>query len=492
MTRSLKTRLALWLLISLGLLLVVMSVVIFLLQRTLLIQDFDRELRSSMTPEVFMQLERIEFKKEKPVGDPIAGLDAYCIRDEDTAQILVCYPETSFPFPEEINPLGEKNRFFFFRFPDGTAGRACVEQMQGKKRGPPPRRRPGPGPGFDDRFHDRFEKPPLSMPASAPLSIFVASSAEKLYSQLRLRAVIMTASALLGILFVTMIVLYVISRSLKPLHLLGRQIASLDPERLNQRLEVPGLPSEILPVVQQFNTLLVRLEAAFQREKNFANDAAHELRTPIAGIRSELEVTLTRPRDNTQYIQALQKSLSSITALQNLTERLLELTRLEENSVAQNTATIHIREKVLRQWQNFSDDADARKLTLTAAIPGDLTFTADPVLFERVVDNLLSNAVHYAEPAGTITVEGERNRDCINLRFINPVQELTPTDLPLLFDRFWRKDPARTLGGGNYGLGLTVVKRAVEHMGGSVAARLDGNLTIELLFKEQGAGQNGG
>lgn len=456
MNCSLKSRLLVGLLASLGLLLLAGSSVVFLLQRELLYRQFDRRLHSAL-PVVLRRLSPPPFQRPSIKGAAIPGIDFYWVRGEDSGQVIASYPadQVELPAGHEVE-LGP-NVFFNLVLPDGRPGRAMIERHEPRDVLPPPAE----------------ALQPLQGPARPPeLTIAIAANTLELRQTLQARALIIGLTAAIGMALVTVIVFWVVHRSLLPLRPLTDEIAQLQMNRLDRRIHIPGLPAEIAPLVERLNDLLQRLEEGFWREKSFTANAAHELRTPIAGIRSTLEVALSRQRPNEQYAQAIEKSFEVVLGLQRLIDSLLELARLDADQVIPNLGPIEIWSIVERQWNNVCEQAEQRRLRFVNRLPKDLVCSADRSLVQRVVANLLDNAVRYADEGGSISINSSLEHSKVWVSMTNPASELTQEDTARMFDRFWQKDVARSSTGLHYGLGLSLVRRYVEVIGGSIRAEI--------------------
>jgi len=278
-----------------------------------------------------------------------------------------------------------------------------------------------------------------------------------------------------------LLVVGVVRYSLRPLRPLAEQIAALGRDSLGQPVSVKRLPAEIVPVVERLNELLRRLDEAFQREQAFTANVAHELRTPLAGLRSTVEVSLRRVHTPQEYQQALSRGLQVIAGLQDLVEKLLHLGRLDAGQVVPKLQPVRLRRAVERRWQELCERAQDRNLAFRNELPGDLECNADPLLLETILTNVLGNAVEYADEGGTITVTGchggldaagGHTEGQVVLTVTNPASGLSPKDAGKALDRFWRKETARTDTGFRFGLGLSVVQRCVQVHGGSISASL--------------------
>jgi heavy metal sensor kinase len=287
-----------------------------------------------------------------------------------------------------------------------------------------------------------------------------------------------------GTLLLTLLVAWLVVRQgLRPLDRMATQIAAIREECLDTTIPLDGMPREMAPIAQRLNNLLRRLRDAFQRERAFTADAAHELRTPLAGIRATLEVALSRARTPEEYQDALRESVEIVGHMQTMVSNLLMLARLEGGQVPLKPEPVPLRGEIERLWRPLAGQAEARGVRFAANVPADLAAAADRELLAMAASNLLANAAEYTNDGGCIEVSGRSVAGKAELVFSNTSCCLSPEDARHVFERFWRGDAARAAGV-HCGLGLALVQRAVAVLGGEVsaAAAPDGVFTVRLVL----------
>ncbi|MCP3918931.1 MAG: GHKL domain-containing protein [bacterium] len=281
---------------------------------------------------------------------------------------------------------------------------------------------------------------------------------------------------------------WVVSRSLRPVESLREQIGAMGEETLRDRLVVDDAPAELRPVVGQINALLDRLQHAFEREHAFTSDAAHELRTPIAGLRSMLEVALIRQRSGEEYRKTVHGCLAITNEMQDVVETLLDLARLgsdtfSEESAASSDELEHVSLCALAEecFAPYASMAGGRGVQLEVDADRGLEVATELRLLRRVLHNLFENAVTYAAEGGTVTVRGRSLDHAVDVTISNPVTGASPELATNAFQAFWRADSSRTNTGRHAGLGLALCRRIVEILGGHVHATLDDDVfTVHL------------
>lgn len=333
--------------------------------------------------------------------------------------------------------------------PDGRRGRAVGVRFLG----------PNSPPGFPRQ-------------PSMHLTVVVAAESAELDHQLRFLGMLLGATAVCTMAVAGGVSWLVVSRGLRPLGAVARAIAAMDESDLKQRIPRQGVPREIDPVVRQLNGLLARLDEAFERERTLTADVAHELRTPVAEIRTIAEVTLNRDREAGEYREALGEALTVTRTLQGLIERLLVLARLESGQMRPELRPVALQPLLSEFGMLVQAEAERRGVSFTNGCPSDAFVLADSMLLEVVLSNALLNAATYTPDGGRVEATAQRTGASWRLSLANAGCELKPEEAGRVFDRFWRADAARGKSGLNCGLGLTLVRRAMEAMGGAAEAHV--------------------
>ncbi len=272
-------------------------------------------------------------------------------------------------------------------------------------------------------------------------------------------------------------------RLLRPVDRLAGRIASLDADGLSGRLDDDGVPAELRPVTGRLNDLLGRLEAAFAREKSFTADAAHELRTPLAGLRTTMEVALTRAREAGAYQVVLGECLGICAEMQVLVDNLLSLARLEAGTVVIERLDFDLSALLDECWKPCQARALEGGVRLAWAVPAGMRMVGDREKLRLVLQNLFDNAVSHVDRGGDISLGVAAAGGATTLRLDNSGCGLQPEQLSRVFDRFWRGDAARSGTGLHCGLGLALCRKIVGLLHGRIAASVAGRrFMIELTL----------
>jgi two-component system sensor histidine kinase QseC len=238
------------------------------------------------------------------------------------------------------------------------------------------------------------------------------------------------------------------------------------------------MPPELQPIVTRLNELLARLEISFERERRFSADLAHELRTPLAELRSLAECALKWPESRDRATD--EEVLAAATQMQTMVTSLLALARAEQHQLVAGAVPVDLLALVHEVWHPHAAQAEARKLTVAWNLM-PATVTADPALLRSVLGNLFENAADYAAAGGEIVIGLEADGTTARVRVANSVENFHADDVAKMFDRFWRKEEARS-GGRHFGLGLSLARMFAEAMGWSLTAQLDARGRLEFTL----------
>lgn len=339
---------------------------------------------------------------------------------------------------------------------------------------------------FMPRISDSDGQEPPQLTKEPALTVVVARDVSDLLGQLRfLRWLLLIASA--AVIVVSFLVaVFVVSRGLRPLNLIAGEIGAITEHDLSTRIGDASVPAEIVPIRDRLNDLLSRLQDAFNRERRFTGDVAHELRTPLAGIRSTIEVALTRDRQTDEYQTALSECLTIAQNMQTMVNNLLMLARLDAQQVRFQTEQIRLNELVNSCWRPFSDEALERQITFDNRIEPEMTCQSDSEHVSMALMNVLDNAVKYADEKGQIWTTARRTDDSVEIIVSNTGCQLTAEQASQVFDCFWRGDSSRKDAGVHCGLGLALVERIIRGLGGSASAEVQagGIFAVRLIIPD--------
>jgi heavy metal sensor kinase len=237
---------------------------------------------------------------------------------------------------------------------------------------------------------------------------------------------------------------------------------------LRQRVPVPRAHDEIRLLALTFNEMIDRLNEAFTRQKRFVADASHELRTPVTAIRSMAEVALNQATTPGDYISVLHEVGAETERLGHLINDLLALARADEGRTLLDKQPVRLDLLAADVVATVEPLSVERGITLQVQAPEPITVLGDEARLIQVLMNLLDNAITYTDVGGQVTVTVESRHDNACLTVSDTGFGIAQEDIPRIFDRFYRADPARSRTTGGSGLGLAIVEWIVRAHGGTI------------------------
>jgi heavy metal sensor kinase len=307
-------------------------------------------------------------------------------------------------------------------------------------------------------------------------TMLVAESADEISfgPEALLRSMVVIAPVLL---LVSIFVGYSLAgASLYPLESMVDELTAIsDGRSLHRRLAVdPGATDEVARLAQAVNAMFARLEQSFASQQRFVADASHELKTPLMVLRAGVERALTSPRVPAESLQPLDESLEEINRMTELVDNLLTLARADEGRAPLAVEECDIRDLVSEAAETAQILAEVSEVTVRTRIPPrPVVVQADRSRIRQLLLNLVTNAVNYTPKGGEVGVELVDTESGIQLVVSDTGIGIAAGDLPHIFDRFWRADPARSRDGdrSGTGLGLAITKWIAEAHGGSIAVQ---------------------
>jgi len=260
-------------------------------------------------------------------------------------------------------------------------------------------------------------------------------------------------------------------RALAPVDQVTREARSISAQNLASRLVVPRTGDELQRLSETLNGMLERLEQAFRQITQFTADASHELRTPVALMRTRAEIALRRSRSEEEYRETLRQILEELQRTSSLIENLMLLARADSGAQALERARIDLVENMGEACLKARALAATKQISLRAELPeSPLWIEGDANSLRRLFLILLDNAVKYTPPQGRITVSLNSSDGCAVAEVRDTGVGIAPEDLPHIFERFFRADRARSRETGGAGLGLSIGKWIAEAHGGTISA----------------------
>jgi signal transduction histidine kinase len=229
---------------------------------------------------------------------------------------------------------------------------------------------------------------------------------------------------------------------------------------------------ELAPLTQALENVLQRLERSFLQQRAFVSDAAHELKTAVAVVKSSLQLLEMKPRSVDEYQAGLERCLCDCSRLEEIVAKMLALARLESGPALREEQPPGDFAACLREAiDNLETVAELRGVRVLATIPesGSCPVTAGAEECSTLISNLLLNAIQHSESGSTVEARIMVKVPAVTLEIEDHGEGIDPIVLPHVFDRFYRGDPSRTRTTGGAGLGLAICKAIAERAGGSIS-----------------------
>jgi len=289
-------------------------------------------------------------------------------------------------------------------------------------------------------------------------------------------------AALLGAAITAILGAILIRHALKRVTALAEQARHVSAQNLRVRLDGAAAPNELRILADSFNDVLDRLEASFNNLSQFADDLAHDMRTPLNNLMVQTEVMLSQPRPAEDYQNLLHSNHEEFGRLARMVESMLFLARADHDEVALSLERLDLFQELTRIADYFEGPALDAGVQIAVSASG--TVIADAQLLRRAVSNLVSNALRYTPPGNSVRLNASEEGEWIAVCVTNLGPGIASEHIDRLFDRFYRADPSRSSASGTSGLGLAIVKSimTLQHGSVTVTSKPGGDTQFCLLF----------
>lgn len=268
----------------------------------------------------------------------------------------------------------------------------------------------------------------------------------------------LTYTIMLGTLYT--IISFVASKAIAPVNELINTAAKINERNINSRLTLPENEDEIHQLATTINELLNRLEFSMHQQKQFTADASHEMHTPLTAIKGTVEVLLRKKRTPEQYELKMKEVLIQTDRLSLLFDQLLQLARLESNNIVAKKENIILKEVIEKIINTHQSAIQKNNIKVQIFIPEDCIVIANASFLERILNNIIVNAIKYNHLNGIIFCEWNDNKKSLNIK--DEGIGVSKKQLPYLFNRFFRADNSRSSHIPGNGLGLSIVKKLCD------------------------------
>ncbi len=246
------------------------------------------------------------------------------------------------------------------------------------------------------------------------------------------------------------------SKAIKPVHQLIQTTSGISHSNLGTRLDLPEHKDELFELTLTINELFARIETSLKQQKQFTSDASHEIRTPLSAIRGTLEVLIRKHRDPKLYEEKITSVIAQVDRLDALLDQLLQLARIESEAKNVRKDKVYLSLLLSALNERWAEAADLCKISIHLQIADQVNVTGDKLFLELILDNLVSNAIKYGNENGNVFISWDNLTRTLFVK--DDGQGISDTDLPYIFDRFYRVDESRSSEVKGNGLGLSIVK----------------------------------
>ena len=243
----------------------------------------------------------------------------------------------------------------------------------------------------------------------------------------------------------------------------------IDSNDLSRRIALGEGNDEIHRMASAFDSMLDRLEEAFQKEKQFTSDASHELRTPLSVIKAECEYALSHSDDRGRMEEALRQIDRQGDRMMALVGALLAIARADRGTLAPKYESFDLVELVRVVSSSLEDKAGEKSITISSKMPDSLVVTSDQGMITRVLVNYMSNAIQYTDEGGWVLVRLRDRGDMVEIAVEDNGIGIAEYNQARIWDRFYQVDPSRSASSSGAGLGLAMVKGMADALSGSVS-----------------------
>jgi heavy metal sensor kinase len=260
---------------------------------------------------------------------------------------------------------------------------------------------------------------------------------------------------------------FLAGRALDPVNSVAETAQRITHSNLDMQIPLRRVGDELDRLIEAFNHMMTRLNFSFEQIRQFSTDVSHELRTPLTVVRGQLEVALFTAKTTEQYREAMVNALEDVDRLSNIVRALLMLSQAESGQLLLQRTQLDFAELLRDQVDQYQIPAEAQGVHLTAELPSACIIYGDKIQIERMVSNLLGNAIKYTPAGGRVVARLAVEAAWVKFTLEDTGVGISPDHLPHIFDRFYRvpsADPEKGLG-----LGLSFVSWIVKAHGGVVS-----------------------
>ena len=329
-------------------------------------------------------------------------------------------------------------------------------------------------PGFDQSFIDKIKELDISNERGLippPLTILPPGLFIRVFSTI-------TGGVLIIIIIATSSGFLFLRRMLKQVEFITKNVEEINDKKLHIRLNLKG-KDPISSMAKTFDNMLDQIEHSFKNQKQFIQNASHELNTPLTIIKTKIDVLKQKkPTSSSDYKETIDLIDSEVMRLSKITEELLVLSDLEENGFKAEFVKVNFKSFLEKMLKLFDNQIYSKNLIPETNFKGESDISGNPVQIEQLLFNLFDNAVKYSVPQSRLLINLFNSTDKKKLIFeiTNTTSLINKEDVPNIFERFYKT--SNIAGKKGFGLGLAIVKKIVEKNNGTIDTSYDDNSKV--------------
>lgn len=255
-------------------------------------------------------------------------------------------------------------------------------------------------------------------------------------------------------------------KAMEPVSNISRKLAKITSDNLNERVDVPKTSDELEELAKTFNNLFDRIAQAFSRERQFIGNVAHELKTPVATLRSGIELTISKERTNKQYQRAFNETLIDVNRLSTIMKNILDLAWLGSENARPGENQLNLSVTLVELKEIATKLAAPKHITIKGKIESNISIVGVEDKISRAILNIVDNAIKFTPIDGTITLALHKKKNMVIIEVKDTGVGISQKELTHIFERFYRgSKTAKTLGSG---LGLAIAQGIIKAHKGEI------------------------
>ncbi|WP_438397140.1 heavy metal sensor histidine kinase [Caballeronia sp. DA-9] len=332
---------------------------------------------------------------------------------------------------------------------------------------------------------------PLDGPQGPIVRVAVQYDARSERALLRAYALSVLFVVVIGTMATAAVAYLIASFGLRPLAQLTTRAEAVSSSRLAQPLPEAEMAGELKDLSHAFNRMLARLDDSFTRLSRFSSDLAHDMRTPLTNLLAEAQVALSQPRSGDEYRVVIESSVDECQRLSRMIDDMLFLARSDNAQQKPVFVAINGRseaDRVAGFYEIMAEDAG-----VSIDVAGEANFNGDPLLIQRAISNLVSNAIAHAPQGSSVQIRCQAYGTSSEVSVTDFGRGISAEHIGRIFDRFYRVDPSRHGSASGTGLGLAIVRSIMQEHGGDCTVTSIPNVrtTFKLCFPTANGGRDG-